>query len=279
MVVLAWMLLALAGFGAVVGWRLDPKRPTSVIEWGLNQDADRTAPADRLLGPVSRGQDGRFHLLGTDEIGRDLSLRLVVALGTSFAIAGLGVLVAMSLGTAMGITSGLAPPRLDGVLMRITEATAGVPNILVILVLAAVFSRWGSLVVCAAMGLLFWQTVARVVRARVLRLRAEPYLEASRALGTTGWYRIRRHLLPGVWPVVLVQGSLLLPRLVLLEALLSFLGVGGLPPHSFGRIIAGVTSTLTPLTPTWWPVVIPCLLLTLLLIAASSVLDGRERFV
>ena len=126
------------------------------------------------------------------------------------------------------------------------------------------------------MGLLYWQTISRVVRARVLRLRGEAYVEASVAMGASPWHRLRVHLLPGVLPTVLTYGALLVPRLVLLESLLSYLGISA-EPHSFGRIIAGVTATLTPLSASWWPVIVPCVALAIFLLALNLVLDARGQ--
>jgi len=265
-------LLALALFLLVglTGVRWDGKR--SALEWISGASADATSPVDRLLPPLALRQDGTRALLGTDEVGRSLGLRLGVALGTSLAVAGLGALVALILGTAWGTMAALGPAPLDGVMMRTAEATAGVPAVVVIMVLAAALKAWGLPVIFAAMGLLYWQGISRVVRAQVLRLRAEQWMEAARCLGLPWWRRLGRHLLPAAAPTVLTQGALLLPRLVMLEAFLSFVGVSS-AAHSFGRIVWGVTATLTPLSPHWWPVLIPCALLVVFLVVLNRVLD------
>lgn len=267
-------LLALCALGALAGWRWQAGSASSAIEIALGADADRTTPAERLLPPLARRADGHRVLLGTDELGRSLALRIALALGTSLAVAGVAALVAVAVGTAIGTWSALAGGRWDNWLMRLTEASAGIPAVVVVMVLAAALAPWGLWPVLAAMGALFWQGVARVVRARVLALRQEPYVEASRACGAPAWWRLRRHILPGLWPTVLAYGALLLPRLIMLEALLSFLGVNAAAaPHSFGRIIAGVTATLTPLSASWWPALVPCLALALLLLLLNLGLD------
>lgn len=264
-------LLALAG---VAGVRWQSGSPTSAVEWALHGDADRTSPADRLLAPLARRGDGERLLLGSDELGRSLGLRLWLALGTSLLVAGCAAAAAMAIGTLVGTWSALAGGRTDELLMRLTEASAGIPAVVVVMVLAAALSPYGMWPVLAAMGVLFWQPVARVVRARVLSLRNELYVEASRACGSGAWWRLRRHILPATAPTVFAYGGLLLPRLIMLEALLAFLGVSAAAaPHSFGRIIAGVTATLTPLSPSWWPVLVPCLALALLLLALNLALD------
>ena len=268
-------LLVLLVVAGLAGLRWDAQRPTSAIEWALQGDADRTAIGDRLLPPLSRTKDGELRLLGTDQLGRPLGLRLCLALGTSLLIAGIGALVAVAVGTTIGVTAGLSGPRLDGLLMRVTEITAGMPAVLVILVLVAALKSWGLWVLFAAMGLLYWQGIARVVRAKVLRLRSEPYIDAARAIGASGWHRLRRHLLPATWPTVLAYGSLLVPKLILLESLLSYLGVNGATPHSFGRIISGVAATLTPLSASWWPVIVACSALALFVLSVNLILDSQ----
>jgi len=271
------VLVVLLGLVAITGLRWSPRTPSSVIESVCGWNADRTQPEDRLLAPLARRTDGSIAVLGTDELGRPLGLRLWLALGTSLAIAGAGAAVAVALGTAIGTTSGLAGGRTDAVLMRLTEVTAGVPAVLVIMVLVAALRDWGAWLLFAGMGLLFWQSIARLVRARVLRLKAEPYVEAARALGAPAWHRIRRHVLPGVWPTVGTAGTLLLPRLILLESLVAYLGVSGdATPHSFGRIIAGVTATLTPLSPSWWPVIVPCVALACAVLVINLALDQDD---
>lgn len=268
-------LFVLLVLGGLAGLRWDAQRPTSALEWVLRSDADRTAIGERLLPPLSRTHAGELRLLGTDQLGRPLGLRLCLALGTSLLIAGIGALVAVAVGTMVGVTAGLAGPRLDSLLMRVTEITAGIPAVLVIMVLVAALKSWGLWVLFAAMGLLYWQGIARVVRAKVLRLRSEPYIDAARAIGASGWHRLRRHLLPATWPTILAYGSLLVPKLILLESLLSYLGVNGATPHSFGRIISGVAATLTPLSASWWPVIVACSALALFVLSINLILDSQ----
>lgn len=264
-------LLVLIGLAGV---RTDQSRPSSLIERVTSSDASHTSPGDRLRPPLAVMSDGRRSFLGTDEVGRSLALRLGVALGTSLAVAGAAALVAMAIGSAIGTWAGLAGGRTDDVLMRATEITAGIPAVVIVMVLGAALAPWGLWPILAAMGLLFWQPVARVVRARALRLRNEPYVEAARAIGVPAVRRIQVHILPGLWPTVLAYGALLVPRLIMLEALLAFLGINAAAaPHSFGRIIAGVTGTLTPLSASWWPVIIPCAVLAGFLLILNLAID------
>lgn len=281
---LAWIVLLALVLTGLAGGRWWPRQEAhglvhrvGLIELAVGGDADRTSPGDRLLPPLARAGDGSLTLLGTDELGRSLGLRLGAALGTSIAIAIAAALVALAIGTAWGTAAALLGGRWDGLLMRTAEVTAAVPSVVVIMVVVSALQAYGPAVIFAAMGLLYWQQISRVVRARVLRLRAEQYVEASRAIGAGIVHRLRVHLLPAVAPTVVTYGALLLPRLIMLEGLLSFLGVSGSAAgaHSFGRIIAGLTSTLTPLSLSWWPVLIACAVMALLLLALTLVLDAR----
>jgi ABC-type dipeptide/oligopeptide/nickel transport system permease subunit len=281
---LAWLVLVALLATGLAGGRWWPRHEAhglvhrvGLIELAVGGDADRTSPGDRLLPPCARGAGGGCFLLGSDELGRSLGLRLAAALGTSIAIAIAAALVALVIGTGWGVAAALLGGRWDGLLMRTAEVTAAVPGVVVIMVVVSALQAYGPAVIFAAMGLLYWQQISRVVRARVLRLRGEQYVEASRAIGAGLAHRLRVHLLPALAPTVLTYGALLLPRLIMLEGLLSFLGVSGSAagPHSFGRIIAGLTSTLTPLSLSWWPVLIACAVMAAFLLALTVVLDAR----
>jgi len=280
----AWLILSVLLIVGLLGGRWWPSRDAhglaqhrSVWELVSGGNADHTSPPDRLLAPLSRTTDGSFSLLGTDELGRSMGLRLATALSTSVVVAVAAALVAIVIGTLYGTAAALLGGRRDDALMRFAEVTAAVPNVVVIIVLVSALQAYGPVVIFGAMGLLYWQQISRVVRARVLRLRNEQYVEASRSLGAGVIHRLRWHVLPGVAPTVLTYGALLLPRLIMLEGLLSFLGVSGhaSAAHSFGRIIAGVTATLSNLSLSWWPVLIACLCMATLLLALNQVLDAR----
>jgi len=280
----AWLILSVLLIVGLLGGRWWPSRDAhglaqhrSVWELVSGGNADHTSPSDRLLAPLSRTTDGSFSLLGTDELGRSMGLRLATALSTSVVVAVAAALVAIVIGTLYGTAAALLGGRWDDALMRFAEVTAAVPNVVVIIVLVSALQAYGPVVIFGAMGLLYWQQISRVVRARVLRLRNEQYVEASRSLGAGVIHRLRWHVLPGVAPTVLTYGALLLPRLIMLEGLLSFLGVSGhaSAAHSFGRIIAGVTATLSNLSLSWWPVLIACLCMATLLLALNQVLDAR----
>lgn len=280
----AWVILSVLLVIGLLGGRWWPSHDThglvqhrSVWELASGGNADYTRPADRLLPPLTRTSDGSLSMLGTDELGRSMGLRLAAALSTSVVVAVAAALVAIVIGTTYGTAAAMLGGRWDNLMMRFAEVTAAVPNVVIIIVLVAALQAYGMVVIFGAMGLLYWQQISRVVRARVLRLRNEQFVEASRSLGSGVFHRLHWHVLPGVAPTVLTYGAMLLPRLIMLEGLLSFLGVSGhaSAAHSFGRIIAGVTATLSNLSLSWWPVLIACLCMATLLLALNQVLDAR----
>jgi ABC-type dipeptide/oligopeptide/nickel transport system permease subunit len=255
----------------------DPLRAHSLLEWWSGGDADRTAIADRMLPPGAHLQAGGRSWLGTDEVGRSLGLRIAAAIATSGVVAGAAALLAMLIGASWGLVAGWCGGWVDTLLMRIAEASAAVPSVVVVVVLVSALQGLGAGAICVSLALLYWQTISRMVRVQVQRLRGEAYVEASRAMGASAWHRIRVHILPGLAGVVLTYAAILLPRLIMLEGLLSFLGVSGhaATPHSFGRIIAGVMGAVTPLTRSWWPVLIPCAVMAAILVALATVLDAE----
>lgn len=200
--------------------------------WLAGADPNDTAVLQRLKGP------GAEHLLGTDELGRDVYARIVHGARYSLAIAALTALGAVLGGTALGLAAGFFR-RLDAPLMRLVDAMMAFPDIL--LAIALVASLGPSLVnVVLALVLVYTPRVARVVRASTLVLRELLFVEAVRALGVRTWRILWRHILPNLMSPILVQASFIFAYAILAEAGLSFLGVG-VPPElpTWGTMVAG----------------------------------------
>lgn len=187
---------------------------------------------------------GTGHPLGTDESGRDVLARLLhggrVSLAVGFAAVTVAVLVGVTLGAVAGSRRGWA----DVVVMRLTDAALSIPTIFVVLsVLTFLGPSIPTLVV--AIGATSWMGIARLVRAELLALREQPFVEAARSLGTTPTSLFARHLLPHLWPIVLVSATLGVATAILTESALSFLGLGVQPPAaSWGNMLAQSQSYL-----------------------------------
>ncbi|GAA3508817.1 ATP-binding cassette domain-containing protein [Dietzia aurantiaca] len=213
------------------------------------------------------------HPLGTDSVGRDLSLVVAGALRASLTIALGSALLATVLGVLVGATAAVSGPRTDATLMRATDAVAAVPHLLATLVVVALF-RGSLTAVVAALALTHWPTVARIVRAEGRRVVAAPYVAASRAAGAGPLALARHHVLPAVAGQAALALVLMIPHAVWHESTLSFLGIGRPPEDpSLGTLVALSRPGL--LLGYWWPLVVPTAVLVAVTVAVT--LLGSRR--
>jgi peptide/nickel transport system permease protein len=193
----------------------------------------------RFAGPSAA------HWLGTDELGRDVLMRLLYGGRVSLAVGLTAAVVAAVIGTAIGLPAGYFGGRLDAVLMRVTDGMIALPLLPLLVVLAAVdLGKLGlppSVVqsesadfyrIVAIIALVGWTTVARLVRGAALTLRETTFVRAAEAVGAGGWRIMTRHILPNVASPVIVATTLSIGNVILFESVLSFLGLGIQPPVS-----------------------------------------------
>ncbi len=217
--------------------------------------------AGRLLPP------SLVHPLGTDALSRDVLSRLLYGARLSLSIAALAVLVAVTVGTAVGLAAGLAPGALDAFLMRAVDAALAIPRVFLLLVVLALWEHGGVTALVLVLGLTGWLGTSRLVRAEVLSLRRRDFVLAARALGLPGWRIALRHVLPNAAAPIIVTATLGVGNTVLLEAALSFLGIGVRPPlPSWGNMIADGQAFL-PTAP--WQAIVPGLAVVGTVIAFS----------
>src|SRR3954469_19791540 len=195
----------------------------------------------RPLPPLSPG-----HLLGTDQIGRDLLSRLMDGARISMTVAIVVQVVVILIGVPVGALAGWFGGRLDNVLMRFTDVMYAFPDLLFIILLSVAFRETpfgramdGLLLVFVAIGLTSWVTVARLVRGQMLSLKEMEFVEAARGLGVRGRQIVHAHLMPNSIGPIIVAVTLGIPGAILAEATLAYLGVGVQPPRaSWGSLIA-----------------------------------------
>jgi peptide/nickel transport system permease protein len=180
---------------------------------------------------------GRAHLLGTDNVGRDVLSRVIWGTRISLLAGFVSVAIAMLAGSALGIVAGYAGGKVDGVVMRLMDAVLSFPPLVLALALGAVLGA-GLTGVLIALGVVYTPTFARLMRGQVLTIGAREYVDAARALGAPGWRIACRHVLPNAVAPIVVQASLSVAFAILAEASLSFLGLGIQPPAaSWGSMI------------------------------------------
>ena len=183
---------------------------------------DQTS-TDFLAGPSSQ------HLMGTDELGRDLLSRIVYGARLSIAIGLTTAGVAFVIGTLYGATSGYFGGKIDTLLMRGVDIAYSLPDLLVMILIGVLLGR-GTLGILIALGLVSWMGTARLVRAQFLQLKNEEFIEAARAQGQSGLNIVFKHLLPNAMGPIIVALTFTVPSAILSESTLSFIGLGLSPP-------------------------------------------------
>ena len=179
----------------------------------------------------------RVHLLGTDNVGRDVLSRVVWGTRVSLVAGFVSVTLALLIGGLIGLAAGYVGGRIDGLLMRLMDAVLSFPALVLALALGAVLGA-GLSGVLIALAVVYTPTFARLMRGQVLSITAREYVDAARALGATGWRVAWHHVLPNATAPMVVQASLSVAFAILAEASLSFLGLGIQPPAaSWGSMI------------------------------------------
>jgi peptide/nickel transport system permease protein len=221
-------LAAIALFGLLAPFALpDPFRQPDVV-------------GGALLPPSAAAP------FGTDELSRDVLARVAVGARVSLAVAALAVALSITVGALVGIVAGYAGGTVDAVLMRIVDGALAIPRLFVLLLLLAVWERMPLAALILAIGLTGWLGTSRLVRAEVLRLRESEFVRSAEALGAGRRRIMFRHLLPNTIGPLLVAATLAVGDVILLEAGLSFLGLGVRPPTpSWGGMILDGRGVLT----------------------------------
>jgi len=248
------------------------------------------------------------HVFGTDQLGRDVFIRCLAGGAVSMGIGMAAAAISVGIGTVFGAVSGFRGGRTDALMMRAVDVLYGLPSILLVVLLAvagdalmdsAVAERsragggsfWADLVagnraafdvaiLFIAIGGVSWLTMARVIRGQVLSLKAQPFMEAARAMGVPARRQLFRHLLPNLVGPIIVYATLTVPQAILQESFLSFLGIGVKAPlPSWGNLAADGLSELNTVRVRWWLLVFPCGFLAATLLALNFAGEGlREAF-
>ncbi len=253
--------LALAGLGLLIFLCVVSLMTPWIAPYGFEQQ-------NLLLGATSPSMQ---HWLGTDVFGRDMLTRIMWGGRVSLTVGFIATAVALAIGVVWGAVAGYMGGRVDMVMMRLVDILYALPFMIFIILLMVVFGR-SMLLLFFAIGAVEWLTMARIVRGQVMSLRKQEFVEAAHSLGLPQWTIIRRHIIPNTLGPVIVYTTLTIPSVMLLEAFLSFLGLGIQPPQSsWGLLINYGVETMEEYP---WLLIFPGIALSLTLFALNFLGDG-----
>jgi peptide/nickel transport system permease protein len=218
----------------------------------------------------SRQPPGRTHLLGTDNIGRDILSRIVAGTRISLGVGIAASLCSLCIGTFFGLVAGYYGGRTDLILSQIFDIFLAFPSLILAIGISAIMPA-GLFSAMLAITLVSWAGFARLVRSMTLSLKEQTYVEASRAIGATTGRILFRHILPNALPLLLVAGSLRVGGFILLEAALSFLGLGVQPPTPTWGSMISLNRSFINSAP--WMVIFPGLAISVTVISFNILGD------
>ncbi len=226
---------------------------------------------DGLSGTLTADVRQLRFIMGTDANGRDLFSRILISLRVSLLIGALATAVALVIGVLYGATAGFVGGRTDNVMMRIVDILYSLPFVFFVILLVVFFGR-NMVLMFLAVGAVEWLDMARIVRGQTLSLRQREFVKAAEAMGVSGWNILRRHIIPNAMGTIIIYVTLMIPKVILLESFLSFLGLGVQEPMtSLGVLIAEGAKNMrnAPFMLFW-----PAATMTVLLFALNFLGDG-----
>lgn len=252
---------------------------------------------DLDVGPQPPSWD---HWMGTDYHGRDLMVRVFIGGRVSFAVGFIATIVSFTIGVTWGGVAGYLGGRTDSLMMRFVDVMYALPFLIFVILVQVYFANKGGVFhesfmsavgvfaedpkdalwfsvfqicfVCGALGSVSWLTMSRIVRGQVLSIREQPYVEAARSVGVGHFGILFRHILPNALGPIIVYTTLTVPQIMLVEAFLSFLGLGTQEPlSSWGLLAANGAEVMVVY---WWILVFPAVMLAMTLFCLNFVGDG-----
>ncbi|BAC92065.1 ABC transporter permease [Gloeobacter violaceus] len=233
------------------------------MTWGYTYDQTNPETVYQAPSPA--------HWFGTDQLGRDILVRSLIGGQISLLVAVVASVVSLLIGVTYGAISGYLGGKVDEAMMRFVDILYSLPDIFLIIVLLAFFSK-DLIVLFAMLGAISWLTMARIVRGQVLSIKNREFVEAARAIGVSTPKIIFRHIVPNTLGPVIVYTTLTIPSVMLTEAFLSFLGLGVQPPlSSWGTLVQEGVGAISVYP---WHLIFPGLMMTVTLFSLNFLGDG-----
>jgi peptide/nickel transport system permease protein len=238
--------------------------------WLAPYPYDQINMPDRLMPPAFVSGGSTAHLLGTDNLGRDILSRVIYGARISLSVAVLVIAITASIGTVLGIAAGYLGGRTDAFLMRVTDISLAFPAILIALLFAATIGP-GYWTVVIAISLLGWAPYARIIRGEALKLRDADFVAQARIIGTPPARIMVRHIFPNIVNPLIIMATLSVGMVILTEAILSYLGAGIPPPAaSWGNMVNDGRSLIDT---SWWISTFPGIAIGLVVLAGNFLGD------
>jgi peptide/nickel transport system permease protein len=244
-----------------------------ILLWAFLPDI--FAPYDPLRADVQSVllPPGAAHLFGTDDLGRDVFSRMVFGTAVSLTAPLIAVAISLIIGSILGLLAGYLGPIVDGVLMRFVDVVLAIPMLVLAMTIVTALG-FGSVPLAIGVGVAMTGTVARVMRAEVLRVRQSMFIDAERSMGARTGYIITRHVLPSAAGPVLVLAVLDFVQAILAISALSFLGFGAPPPSpEWGSIVAAGQPFLST---GWWICTLPGLTIAIFAVSVNRIARGLQ---
>ena len=216
------------------------------------------------------------HILGTDQVGRDILSRVIYGTRISLLIGLVASAMTIGLGTVIGLVSGYLGGWVDNALMRITDLFIIIPALPLMLIMASILGK-GMTNIIIVITVVGWTATARMVRSQTLSLKERPFTEASRAIGSTDLHTIARHIVPNVFPLVFANGMIAIVDAILSEAGLSFLGFGDPSAPSWGMVLHFADNAGATVNGYWWYIVPPGICIMLLVMGFAFISYSTDQ--
>jgi len=231
---------------------------------------DMIEPINTVNNPRMASPSMEFWL-GTDELGRSVLALLMWAIRPSLIVGISASIIAMILGTLIGISSGHFRNWFGSVCERLTDWFLVIPFIPLVIVLAAVFGQQGDWILIVVLGVTSWPSTARLVRAQTLSVEGRPYMERAKVLGNSDWKQMSRHVLPNVMPLIIANTTLTVAIVILSQTTLAFIGLTDPNSVNWGSMLDNASASGAPLRGAWWYLLPPGICVILVVLAFTLI--------